>query len=466
MTPPRTLGAAAVVTVLVAAALPAALFFPAESPPATAEPAISGLLGNQASLRSVSPISPDEAEGAEYLPGSRVLRLADGRLHYLPPGSAHSVHGSADAPDAHAAAAADRAWLDAGTIPGRNPAGRALATRALLDMRTLTRPNGGAVVGWHTYWKFVWPRDASWMSAAFAATGHHEEAAGILRFLARAQRGDGTWDARYHPFDATPVEDDRRWQLDANGWVPWAAWFWWTTVAHTAQTRQQLDALWPMVRAAADYAAASLDHRGLPPPSPDYWETGTDKPNLGTAAPLLAGLRAAADLATELRDFSRAYRWSRAASRLAAGIETHFAPHYARTIDPESGDDAAVTFLAPPFAPYDAGVDAAVQEAAQTLTVGNGGVIPGEEWPGDPREAWTAETGWFALAAAAAGRVQDASRWLDWIASHRTSLGGIPEKVDDDGRPASVGPFAWTGAVVLLSLQAGELPTPPTPKEP
>lgn len=426
----------------------------------------AGLIGNQTSARSLYPVSRHEAEGAAYIPGSRVLRLDDGRVRFVQSGSTQDAYASRDDPAVRAAVHADRAWLAAGTVPGETARERAMATRALLDMRTLTRPNGAAVVAWHTYWKFVWPRDASWISVAFSATGHHAEALDILRFLARAQHRDGTWDARYRPLDATPVNDGREWQLDCNGWVPWAVWYWWRTVEHTPQTRGQLARLWPMVGGAADYAAAVLDRRGLPPASPDYWEVGTGKPNLGTAAPLLTGLRAAADLATVVGDEDSARRWSKASGRLDRAIERYFAPDYTRTIDDGSGDDASVTFLAPPFMPYDPRADAQVQQAAEALTIANGGIVPGEAWPGNPHESWTAETGWFALAAAGAGRVRDANHWLRWIAAHRTALGAIPEKVSRGGKPASVAPFAWTDAVVLLALTArdGQLPVPPLPR--
>lgn len=460
---------AAVAVSVIVAILPLTFASASTGPPRT-RPGLpmAGLIGSQAAPGAVHPVPRQQAAGAEYLPGSRVLQLADGRLHFVPPGSPRDVYVPAGHPDALAAARADRAWLGRGAVPGETEAERAMATRALLDMHTLTRPNGAAVVAWHSYWKYVWPRDASWIAAAFSATGHHAEAAGILGFLARAQRDNGTWAARYHPADATPVRDGRRWQLDSNGWVPWATWFWWATVENTPRTRAQLQRLWPMVEAAADHAAASLDRRGLPPASPDYWESRTSKANLGTAAPLLTGLRSAADLAAGLGHEAGARRWSQAADRLDRAIRRHFAPDYTRTIDSRSGDDAAVTFLAPPFAPYDPRIDAAVRQAAEALTIGNGGVIPGESWPGNPRESWTAETGWFALAAAGAGRERDADRRLDWIAGHRTALGSIPEKVNARGDPASVAPFAWTDAVVLLALTArdGELPIPPAGASP
>lgn len=423
---------------------------------------IAGLISNPSSLRSVYPISPYEARGARYLPGSNVLRLATGETHFVPVGSPWDAYRPAGDADAGRAAEADRAWLASGEVPGESDGERALAERALLDMRSLTRPGGAHVVAWYTYWQFAWPRDNSWVAAAFAATGHPAEARDMLRFLARAQRRDGTWEARYHPIDARPVADGRRWQLDGCGWVPWATWFWYA--CGRRPPRDELRELWPMVERAADYVARSLDRDGLPPASPDYWETSEEYVTIGTIAPLRTGMRSAAALARVLGLRGRARWYARTAERLDAAIRRHFAPRgYPRSLEPGSGADSAVTFLAPPFAPAEPEVLDAVRATAAKLVLPNGGVLPGEDWPGDATAAWTAETCWFALALAAARDHRGAGPWLRWVARHRTELGAIPEKVDADGQPGSVAPFSWTAATVLLTLASRRrgLPVPP-----
>src|SRR5262245_54628221 len=118
----------------------------------------AGLLGNRDVLVSVP---PDQAGGAAYLEGSTVLRLADGRLRYLPPGAADAVTGPPGDPGALAVAAEERAWLAAGTVPGAGAAEREAAARSLLFLRLLVRPGGGALAAETPYWAYVWPRDAS-----------------------------------------------------------------------------------------------------------------------------------------------------------------------------------------------------------------------------------------------------------------------------------------------------------------
>src|SRR5215208_1471280 len=423
----------------------------------------SGLIGDHSG--PVLAVSPEEARGASYLPASNVLRLPDGRLRYLPPGAAEAVTVPPDDPGAAEAAAASRAWLAAGTVPGGDAVERAISERALLDLRLLTRPNGAALAGLHPRWRSVWPRDASFVAVAFAATGHHELSYEVLTFLASTQEPDGAWEARYEAA-GTPVLDGRPRQLDAAGWFPWAAWYWYVTAGPRDNVRERAAALWPAARAAAETAVASLGADGLPPGGADYWEVETWRPNLGTAAPLRTGLRAAADLARRLGHESDARRYAAAAGRLDAGIALEFAPiGYQRTTGTRSGADAAINFLAPPFAPPDPRVEGAVAEAAQRLRAPNGGVLPGERWIQDPTVAWTPETALFALSAAAAGDKEAADRWLGWLAAHRTSLGAFPEKVSGDGEPKAAAPLGWTEAIVLLALVAKDepLPVPPVP---
>jgi len=442
-------------------------------PAAPAQPRLlsAGIVGSHHTLDDVYALPAGWAQGG-YVEGSSVLRLTGEAFLAGPadgPGGGMGASGSAALRShVHRLVRAQRDWLAAGDVPGRSAADRDLAARALLDLHLLTRPNGATVAAWHPHWRYVWPRDASWVAAAFAATGHRADAWAVLRFLARVQRADGTWDARYRMDGSGPVDDGRAWQLDANGWVPWAVWFWWQSQPRPASPAalRQLRELLPMVAAAADAATAALGPEGLPHPAPDYWETRTDEVTLGTAAPLLAGLRAAADLAAQLGWVEAQRRWAAAAIRLDSGVRKAFGPlGYPRFARPWGGADAAVTFLAPPFAAADPAVARAVRDAAERLTLPNGGITPGEWFPGPDGVAWTPETAFFGLAAAASGDSVGARERLDWLAAHRTPLGGLPEKVDAAGRPASVAPLGWTGAAVLLTLVALErgLPVPPQP---
>ncbi|MFG2986533.1 hypothetical protein ACGFYQ_35720 [Streptomyces sp. NPDC048258] len=422
----------------------------------------SGLLTNRVATEAVL---PSFAVGASYVDGSNVLRLPSGRWRYLPDGASASTVVAADDAGALAQVDESRAWLAAGQVPGTTAAQRAAAQRALLSMRALLKPNGAFAAGWSPPWEYSWPRDGAFAAVAFAATGHHDEAYRILGYDARTQRADGTWEARTK-LDGSGPPDARKWQLDGNGWVPWATWQWYRAAPPNGRD-ERLRALYPMVRKAADYAARSLGPNGLPPASPDYWELDTATTNIGTAAPLLAGLNASADLAARLGMDGDAERWGDAARRLSAGIAAAFAPlGYQRTIDGRHGRDSAVAFMAPPFNTAPPGLGGALDSTYRALLLPNGGVSPGNDpdfsWGS---YAWTASTSFFALAWAGTGEQARAGRVLDWVLSKRNGLGELPETVNGAGLPSSVAPLGWTDSLVVLTalaLQGSPQPTPPT----
>jgi hypothetical protein len=415
---------------------------------------------------------------------------APGGIRVLPAG-VDSPAGTVSPAGTASAGSAARRWLRAGSVPGSTPVLRQMAEGALADLRLLTQPDGAVAAAWYGEWKFAWPRDDSWAAAAFAATGHPGESLRVLRFLARVQYPSGAWAAKY-TLSGTPVVTGPGSELDACGWFPWAVWTWYSYSGDRgAARRRELAGLWPAVRLAADAAAASLSRDGLPPPSPDYWEDRASQPTIGTAGPLLAGLRAAVRLATGLHEAADANRWAGAAARLDQGITAAYGPEFNRFPDGTgglaewlalfgagpgpagalggggqpggwllNGPDAAVTFLGPPFGPPDAAVNAAVARAARILTLRNGGILPGTTWRGDRSVAWTPATGFFALYDASTGRLAAARTWLDWLAAHRTAAGALPEQVSGSGQPVSVAPLDWTCAIVLLALTAMRHPLP------
>ena len=402
-----------------------------------------------------------------FEPDSSILHTAAGV--YAAPGQPVPLTRAGSA-CAAAAERADRNWLRTGLVPGATATQRSMATRALLDLRLAVRPDGVVLAGWQSGWEYAWPRDSSWVAVALTATGHPAMAYQILRFLQRMQARDGTWAARYLPDGSGPVRDGRPAELDADGWIPWAVWSWAITqqLRPGSPSRRELALLWPMVTRAADAAARSLAQDGLPGPAMDYWEDSVQV-TLGTAAPLLAGLRAAADLAADIGGAtatSDGRRWATIAARLARAITATFGrTGYQRTPTPGPGADAAVTFLGPPFAVPDTEVLRAASSAQRALTVPDGGLRPGANWPGTPDVAWTVETAFFTLFDAATGQHGQAAELLAWLAAHRTKLGSLAEQVNSADQPASAAPLSWTDAVTLLALlaQAGHRPTIPVP---
>ncbi|MGN7702355.1 glycoside hydrolase family 15 [Cellulosimicrobium sp. 22601] len=405
-----------------------------------------------------------------YLPGSRVLDPAaldpvaladgidpaDGEADRLAQVAGPRLDASAllDPDRAQDAAAASRAWLASGVVPGGDGPFAALGEAALLDLRALTLDDGAALAAASPKWRYVWPRDASFTAAAFARTGHVDDARRVLGFLARVQEDDGSFHARYLP-DGSGVPDDRGLQSDGVGWVLWAA----DVVLEetpAVERRAVAAALRPLVDAATDHALALVDGEDpLPPPSSDYWEVEPTALTLGTAGPLLAGLEAAADVYSAAGETGRATDATLAAARLRMAIERSFGSQgYPRHVT-GGARDASTAFVLPPFQPEPlAGADVAWRASVTEMLRPAGGLAPGAGWREDGI-SWTPQTTLYALAAASSSDPEDradAREWLRWVDDHRTASGAIPEKVLADGSPAAVAPLSWSSALVVLAL--------------
>jgi GH15 family glucan-1,4-alpha-glucosidase len=393
------------------------------------------------------PVLPLNAAGVTYDQGGRLINIPLGASEGYLPGT--NVLAAAAA-GLEWLIAEDRAWLATGTVPGAGTPHAAMVERALLDLRALSSEHGVPIAANRPSWRYVWPRDAAFAVAAMSATGHHEDAETILRFLWRAAPADGIWHARYRPDGSGEPPDDREPQLDGSGWVPWALWIW--KESHPDQWHAELVTreLGAIAISSADALMVRLGKDGLPHASPDYWERRESRLTLGTAALASVGLRAAAQLAPVLEVDGTG--WQHAAATLDNALETEFgSAGYPRTL-PHGGADAAIAFLGPPFTEADDAVEDAIRSAATVLAVPNGGLRPGESWRKDVDVAWTPATGLVALALAGIGDDQAAKRLLTWMDGHRTTAGAIPEKVDAAGQPATVAPLGLAAALVILTV--------------
>ncbi len=351
-------------------------------------------------------------------------------------------------------AAEQRAWLAAGTVPGADGPYADMVADALLDLHTLVQDGGAAVAAWTPYWRYVWPRDASFVAVALARTGHLADAREVLGFLARVQAADGSFEARYLPDGSGAVPDDRAPQTDGTGWSLWAA----GEVVAAAPAGEQAAVaaeLAPLVRRGAAHAVALVAGDGLPPASPDYWEVPEDALTLGTVAPLLAGLEAAGPVLDLLGDTAAAADARDAAAGTRAAVERAFGDDTAYGRYADGGlADAASAFVLPPFQPAAlSGAEDAWRASAAAMARPAGGLAPGAGWRQDGI-SWTPQTSLYALTAAVNGDDAQARARLDWLDAHRTAMGALPEKVLADGSPAAVAPLAWTAACVVLAAAA------------
>lgn len=334
---------------------------------------------------------------------------------------------------------------------------------------------------------FVWPRDLAFILLAYLACERDDLAIPALRWLMRAQAGDGLWLQRSWT-DGTLAPS---WgtQLDETGAVLVAYEVAWHCLGDAG-----LDAdLWPSAARAADALVRVLDPvTGLPAPSMDLWEERRGIHTF-TAAATHAGLRAAAAMA-ERHDPARAAGWRDAAARVRAGMEEHLwdegAGRFVRSLHVARRDGAgspvppAYGLLAHPMwpvgsvDPVDATVDvsllglaypfgvlpaddprmrATIAAVRDALTTPDGGLL---RYVGDTYEggnSWVLARLWLGLTERPAGATAPAGG-IEYALAHRTSTDLLPEQVDvATGAPAWVVPLTWSHAMFALACR----PDPP-----
>ena len=348
-------------------------------------------------------------------------------------------------------ARADQLWLQTGTVPGSDTRWADMARWALVDLRSFLSPNGTVAAGPGGPWKKFWPRDGSFAAVALSRSGHHAEAAQILDRLARLEFDPVVgFQARYR-LDGSPLSDRPR-QSDGCGWVLWAI------KEVRAENPAGVPASAAGLRDRCVRTLTTLVDAGsrLPPPSPDYWELPVDRTSLGTVAPMLAGLTAAADDYRATGQATEAAVVGGVAARLGRVVARSFGPDYER-FGSKGGVDAAVAMLLPPFrnqggAETDRAVRGAWLRYQHKALQPAGGLAPGADWTARDGASWTPETALVALTAAATHDDKTAQRWLGWLDAHRTAYGSLPEKVTRTGRAAGPAPLVWTAALTLLTL--------------
>lgn len=372
--------------------------------------------------------------------------------------------------------------------------------RSLLVMRTQI-DRGGAVIAandsdtWQfnqdTY-SYMWPRDGALVCHALDRAGfsgisrrflefctgrapQYNYSAGLLAesgFLMHKYNPDGSVGSSWHPW---VVGDDVRLpiQEDETALVVWAIW------QHYA-ARRDIDEVrayyWPFTVHAADFLLAFRDeHSGLPLPSYDLWEERRGVFTY-TAATVVAGLEAAANLAELFRECERARRYRAGAAAVGAAIGEHLFDRdrgrFLRGLvvdgeglvaDPTLDASlllAALLGVLPPTDPRMRATAAAIEERLWV-----GGPIGGlSRYEGDSYHAgggganpWVICTLWLAqyhmAAATAPAHWQRARDLIDWTLSRALPSGVLPEQLDPrSGEFRSVSPLTWSHAALVGAL--------------
>ncbi len=260
---------------------------------------------------------------------------------------------------------------------GRPPArrrGRAAALGAARHPGALRRLPV-SVAGWTDRWRYAWPRDVSFVSAALARAGHLEQAARQLGFFQRVQRADGWFEARYD----RPAAVARRPSLPArrDGVGAWAAA---QIAARTPTARPSSSSRSGRCSCGAPAASSPpLDAHDAARALVGLLGAHRAHPDPGTAAAVLAGMRSVGEVLPLVGEMAMADRARAASDVLALQVRPQFGPAgYPRLLGGEAAD-AAVAFLVPPIGGTTADIEvlSALDRAQTSMMRPPAGSLPG-----------------------------------------------------------------------------------------
>ncbi|HEX7971759.1 MAG TPA: glycoside hydrolase family 15 protein [Thiobacillus sp.] len=399
-----------------------------------------------------------------------------------------------------------RHWITAGTraFPDLPQPLVECYQRSLLILRTQI-DHGGAVLAANdtdirqfnqdTY-SYVWPRDGAIVCQALDRAGYGSMSQQFLTFCTQAAArysysasilaDTGFLMHKYNP-DGSVGSSWQPWlegeemvfpiQEDETALVIWAIW-------HHYAVHRDIEAIRPLynpfVEQAADFLLGFRDDKtGLPLPSYDLWEERRGVFTF-TAAAVIAGLRAAADLATLFQDEARAEACLNGARDMRQAVDQHlWCPRegrFARGIVVENGvqtRDATVDasllglVIFGGYDPLDPRMVNTTQAVEQRLWVqtGSGGLarydddgyqraVVREGVPGNP---WIVCTLWLAQVRIAAARnradLERAVPLLAWAAERALPSGVLPEQVHPlTGEFLSVSPLTWSHGTLVAAM--------------
>lgn len=391
-----------------------------------------------------------------------------------------------------------RSWVISGRadltpLPDRY---REAYRRSLLILRTQV-DMGGAIIAANDsdilaynrdHYSYMWPRDGALVAAALDRAGYGALTRPFYRFCEAGLSDEGFLWHKYNP-DGSVGSSWHPWvgpkglqlpiQEDETALVLWA-------LGHYYRMRQDHEFVGrhygTLVRRAADFLVGYRDPAtGLPLESYDLWEERRGVFTFTTAA-VVAGLRAAAQIAGAVGDSPGAARYAEAAQETMEAMLQHLwseeEGRFVRGIYPR-GDGPPVVDLTPEsstMGPFllgllpadDPRMEATARRIEEHLQVRTavGGIAryrddyyfrPGggsAEVPGNP---WVICTLWLARWHLARARTMDelepATRLIDWTLRYALLSGALPEQLDPhSGYPLSVAPLTWSHSTLIDTL--------------
>ncbi len=330
------------------------------------------------------------------------------------------------------------------------------------------------------YYCYCWPRDAAYALWPLIRLGHFEEARNFFAFARDTMHPDGYLMHKYQPDRAIgstwhPLVHGKHSELAIQEDETAAVIFMMHEYLQASDDRTFVEHLYhTFVEPGANFLAQFIDEStGLPHASYDLWEQVFLTTTYSTSV-TIAGLEAAAKIASAFEQPAEAARWQKA----AAGIREHLdglltSDGYfkrGQLLTPDgsitSNDSMDISSLYGPFMYARLGLDdGRLQRTAQEVeskiaaTGPIGGVIryPGDDYflekqqyGGNP---WIVCSLWLAQYYQAQGRHDEAQGLLQWALDRRLPSGVLSEQFDPEtGAPIGVAPLVWSHAELVNTI--------------
>ncbi|MCA1809720.1 MAG: hypothetical protein ABR497_00810 [Kiritimatiellia bacterium] len=332
-----------------------------------------------------------------------------------------------------AAVQADRAWLARAREPvARHPFVRKHYKRWLLSNMLLICRDGAMVCGPRPFWSFVWPRDGSLDSIAFAAAGFMDEARLTIKWQIDRTPASGVHAARYRSDGHPMLLDNRARQGDNPGFLCWAA----GEISRREWDQSWTESIRDNLYIMADHLVRDRDADTLLPlPESDHRESQVAE-SIGVVVTAFGGLTGAAHIAERLGDAQRARRYRARAEEIRRAAEQHLwnarEEYFITSIKPvQTRSDVATAWGVYPFALWTAD-DPKSKPAMDRLIRDRwngaaGGVLAA---PGTPYESyWMFYTSILLLGVAGVGDRAMEREILDSLERNVSPQGMVPEQV-------------------------------------
>ena len=325
---------------------------------------------------------------------------------------------------------------------------------------------------------YVWPRDAALVSASMSRAGYGAYVKEFFNFVGRAIEDEGYLLHKYNPNGSLGSSWHQWVDSDGSKRIPiqedetaLPIWALNKYFEHTGDKETLRKAWSEFGRKASDFIHGYFNESsGLPKPSYDLWEERYYTSAFTTSA-VYAGLKAASKICAELGEDGKKYR-QRAQRIKDTGLKnlrSEDTKRYVRGIDSGTQEDtvsAALLFLQK-FGltnRKDEYFENTLNAIRYDLTNGSEGGIArykGDSYhqissktdkiPGNP---WTLCTLWLGRTLAENPKTDEdpkkAMEKLNWVSSHSTSTGLLPEQVNPlNGEPVSVSPLTWSHAAYI-----------------